>query len=345
MKSVNWGGQKPCQTLQISESNRVDFVDLIKGLVITLVVWVHTTHFDWLDPTLVNSTFFFLSGIFFKPAPFREFVGKKARTLLIPFVSFYILCIPFIFVRHYWSNRTFDDFDYSVLSQIFELFSLRPADANLDVDGPLWFLGCLFIIQIYYYFVSKLPRAVVFVIAVAVLLSKNVWLHLPSPFWTSNAVYWLGYFALGNLSGPALISALSEKRNRLIALGISAGLCVYFYFYHNLGLAEEESVVESLFSALYYCSIFFVLFAISSWFNGKKWLQPLRYLGNNTLIILVTHMHVLYVVSSAGHKLLQTTSPWLGLVYVVLTLLILVPIIEFINRKMPFLLGKRNKKT
>lgn len=68
---------------------------------------------------MVNSTFFFMSGIFFKTEPFNAFMKKKAKTLLIPFIVFYLLSYPFRIIVHYWDFRTISTFEWKC---IFDLF-------------------------------------------------------------------------------------------------------------------------------------------------------------------------------------------------------------------------------
>lgn len=40
-------------------NKRIDYIDVIKGVVIFCVVWVHTSYPKWLTALLVNSIFFF----------------------------------------------------------------------------------------------------------------------------------------------------------------------------------------------------------------------------------------------------------------------------------------------
>lgn len=72
-------------------SKRIDYIDVIKGLTIFGVVWVHTICPQWLTALLVNFIFFFLSGFFFKRKPLKTFFREKVGTLLIPFSFFYLI--------------------------------------------------------------------------------------------------------------------------------------------------------------------------------------------------------------------------------------------------------------
>ena len=190
-------------------SKRIDYIDVIKGLTIFGVVWVHTAHPCWLIPLLVNSIFFFLSGFFFKRKPLKNFLKEKVRGILVPFSFFYLLSYPFRILMHYWDNRTLTTFDWGCLFDVFEC-SARPD--YLFVNVPLWFLLCIFVIQILYYFISYLNKWWIAIIALLCLCFKSFFHSIPAPFMINVACYYLGFFALGNLVGKPWIEKLKDIR-------------------------------------------------------------------------------------------------------------------------------------
>lgn len=80
---------------------RIDYIDVAKGILIILVVIGHITNFEYV-PTMLLKTwicsfhmpaFFIISGILCDPEKlrtrtFREFLGRKVYTLLVPYVFF-----------------------------------------------------------------------------------------------------------------------------------------------------------------------------------------------------------------------------------------------------------------
>jgi len=56
----------------MSRENRVDSIDIIKGIIIIGVVFFHTHFYHlhaapwWITALMVNAPFFFMSGLFFK---------------------------------------------------------------------------------------------------------------------------------------------------------------------------------------------------------------------------------------------------------------------------------------
>lgn len=101
--------QKVCQNIANSKK-RLEYVDLMKGICITLVVATHCgvciPHYLPLgfeiNMALINirmSLYFFLSGIFFKEyMSFSDFVVRKVNKLIVPYVFFAIFPYALLFV-------------------------------------------------------------------------------------------------------------------------------------------------------------------------------------------------------------------------------------------------------
>lgn len=210
----------------MSVKRRIDFLDLARGWVIFLVVWVHADHPFWVTPNFVNAFFFFLAGFFFKKIPFKVFMGKQVKGLLVPFLFFYVLSYPFRIILHYWDYRTLEGFDWAC---IFDLFDCASRSDYLFVNVPLWFILCILVMRFYYWFLCTLPRKLLWGIALALLAAGPFFQSIPSPFMMNNACYWLGFFMLGNLSGKTLIQHLSEEQRCLPFFAVTgiAGLMCY----------------------------------------------------------------------------------------------------------------------
>ena len=144
------------RSVKLPTQKRIDSIDLFKGIAILGIVWKHTFHPQWCDLIHISALFFILSGIFFKDEPFIPFLKKKIRTILIPFLFFYILSylarIAFYF-RHF---RTLHGFAWDSL---LEIFSISNTPDYLTVNIPLWFLVCLFVMQIIFWCLNRvIPR-------------------------------------------------------------------------------------------------------------------------------------------------------------------------------------------
>lgn len=127
-----------------TQKSRIAWIDLAKGICITLVVLYHVTNKHPLAVQISSfrmPLYFILSGLFFKQ--YENFIGflkRKTNKLLIPFVFFLMFTsvIPHDLVTH--------------KSAI--LFLLKRGEVIFNL--PIWFLLCLFEINIIFYVIQWL---------------------------------------------------------------------------------------------------------------------------------------------------------------------------------------------
>lgn len=151
----------PLSTLQQSNTERVanqriDFIDLAKCFSILIVVVSHIyIDFARYDGkympygdffyTFFMPLFFLLSGMFFKDyGRFKKFAVRKTNTLVVPFLFFYLItCVLPVFVLNPMGITLDGANDVSVLWAFFNQRTLT--------NGPLWFLLCLFWMNLMFY--------------------------------------------------------------------------------------------------------------------------------------------------------------------------------------------------
>lgn len=311
---------------------RVDYIDLIKGIAIFGVIWVHTCCPKWLT---LNFIFFILSGFFFKRKPFKDFLMIRVRAMLVPFLFFYLLSYPFQMVVHYWGNRTLSNFDWGC---IWDVFDISARTDYLFVNVPLWFIICLFVIQVIYYFVSYLDKRLIAVLAVLCLMAKDLFYGFPAPFMINAAFYYMGFFALGNVLGKPWIEKLKDKRFRhtslLLSVVFMAIVVGFNYSFTSDWVAQQVKHIKLF-------MVFFTLMSVASCFNENKHLSLLRFFGENSLIILGIHVLPLIVIKRISMKLFGDCTPMMGFVHSIICIAIMYVVILFCNRYIPFLVGKK----
>jgi len=152
------------------ETKRIEFVDLAKGLCILLVVIFHLdTTFKCNIPYLQMSSsfrmplYFILSGLFFKDyGGFKSFFVKKTNKLAIPYAFFYvfnILLFPFILYLLFPSI-------YSQPTIGKEYFLCAIYEKSNQMPNAIWFLLCLFILNLIFYVVFVFSKQLVAVFKV-----------------------------------------------------------------------------------------------------------------------------------------------------------------------------------
>lgn len=310
---------------------RVDYIDVMKGVAIWGVVWRHTACPTWLT---LNFVFFILGGFFFKRKPLKIFLYEKVRYILIPFSFFYIVSYLFRIGMHYIYNGSMDSFHWGCL---FNVFRVSSKTDYLFVNIPLWFLVCFFVIQIVYYFISFLDKRLILAIAILCLCSKSFLFSIPTPFMVNAAIYYMGFFAIGNLVGKPWIEKLKDVRFRKVSLVLS--------FVAFVGLLVPITNINGWLHDVAYglklLIAFSILMSVTSWFNKKRYLSLLRFYGENSLTILGLHLIPLVMINNLSLSLWGGTTSGMGFIQSTTVMAIMYVVILFCNRYIPFLVGKK----
>lgn len=145
--------------------NRIEWIDLAKGMSIILVVYGHCGLAsipylgDWF-PTFHMPFFFLISGLLFsieKYPTFSSFIAKRWKTLIRPYFIFSMICL----CAYWWLNPT----------------QIAPLTKQKLVYGwggmALWFIPVLTATEIVYYFIKKYLHTDKLV-ATALLISASI---------------------------------------------------------------------------------------------------------------------------------------------------------------------------
>lgn len=180
---------------------RIEFIDLAKGICILLVVQIHVygdTSYDiFKDMTVFRMPlYYYLSGIFFKTYDsITFFMKKKTNRLLFPFL-FFFLCstIPF----HYYFNFHLQHRSIDFL----ELFFSDYGRLYHRYNGAIWFLVSLFITNMYFYIIHSIFKTHITPILVASFFCGIIGYFIDSmdlymPLWLDTSMTALPFFAMG----------------------------------------------------------------------------------------------------------------------------------------------------
>lgn len=119
---------------------RIEWVDLLKGFAILWLIVYHMHVFDWMRSPV--PVFFFLSGLFFSEGKsFGVFVIKKAKSLLIPLLFFFVLGVTASALKCLLQGETYS------FPSLWLFVTLIPHDAEIANPlgvGAIWFFVSLF---------------------------------------------------------------------------------------------------------------------------------------------------------------------------------------------------------
>ena len=186
--------------------NRIEWIDLAKGICIVLVVLHHVASvlgisypFDVQARGFRMPLYFILSGLFFKQYEgFVGFLKRKTNKLLIPFLFFLVTTsiLPYwILILPQWASLH----GYVLKSFLFKRVIL--------FNEPIWFLLCLFEVNLLFYLVQLAADAIssryktYIVLAVSLLLGCGGLAlavnHVSLMFYADSALSALPLFAFG----------------------------------------------------------------------------------------------------------------------------------------------------
>ena len=217
----------------------------------------------------------------------------------------------------------------------------------------LWFFPCLFVTEIFFYFVIKIPSKMWMVLvlaAVSVAGYLDVHYNPPDGFrlpWNIDiALTTVVFFGAGYFSKGYVLGDHKPDSRRWLMMVISLAVYVGFSF-----LNRKVALVAGVYGN--YCYFYPAAMAgIWFWMELAYVLPTSRFfsrIGQNTLTLFSLHLLVFPFITAVlvyGFKLpsrLKFESPSLSVAYAVISILVLLPVSHLINRYIPFILGETGK--
>ena len=317
---------------------RIDFIDIAKGLAIVLVVFGHTGlrgfFSDWIW-SFHMPLFFFVSGLVFDPSKYNTFslfVKKRLHTLIVPYAIFSII----IFIGFWMLNYN------PCLHSIKELL--------FGWDGiALWFVPVLFFVEILFYILCKNINSI-FILLLLLLTGSMI-----------------GYFL--NEYNVHFYYKLETVLSALFIYGI--GYCSRFYILNRFSFSEKYNLLVSFFFFLL-LNVIIVLInhprldmawnQVGSYlpgyigaFSGICWMFCLSriidlstlkvknvivYLGKNTFVILAFHQFLSALIRKCLEEL-PMSSYLNSLLRQIILWILLIFFISLINKYFSCILGRK----
>lgn len=228
-------------TSSIIHNKRVGFIDIAKGIGMLTIIWGHISLAN-LSHSIVYSfhipLFFFLSGYVFSPkrySSFGVFMKKRFYGLVVPYLLYsfltWIVWATFMYVSHtpvdsYWMP-------------LLQTFLSQGSEGYLVHNVPLWFVMCLFTVEIIYFFLAKSSKCIVIIISIAlgilgVLSTKAEFFDFSTLPWSLDvSLMALPFYTAGNLlssSLPANKQVEFVKTNKGISVLVILLAFVIVYF-------------------------------------------------------------------------------------------------------------------
>ena len=325
---------------------RIIWIDYAKAIGITLVILAHTqiTPFitDWIS-VFRMPLFFFLSGFLFsfeKNPNAKKFVYKRFRQLVIPYICFNLLT----FIFWWFIGRNYGAVDHTTLwyePLLAALFCIGP---NMIHNIPLWFLLCLFLLEVIYYFLFRplapLQRLLLIILFGTVgFLNAHFNPHI-LPFSLGTMLIGFIFYGIGSEQKQLFIS---DKLIALLAFGIvtvAALINDRVYLYRN----QYGNIMFFLLAAISGIYMIKVLCEnLSKHFGRNKYVE---YISKNTLSICGLHLmnytlikgFTVYVLGIPLSVYDSTIIP--NILLTAGGIILCIPFVYLFQRFLPFMIGK-----
>jgi len=338
-------------------SSRISWIDNLRAFGILSIILVHTGRLDsGIDlyvSALVMPLFFLISGFFVKESirqqKFIDFVKIKAQRLLIPYLSFgifsYIMWF-FIIGKIKKDALPINPIVHFLTNIIYGVGGWGWLDFNIT----LWFFPCLFVTELLFFFLIRLPSRKTLGVALFSLSVIGYFFFevvdiekFRLPFGIDIALTAVVFYGLGYLVKPYILNDSFKVWYQwpLLLLGTLA-----YIVFSNLN--QQSAFIIGNFGKNYFYFYLAALSGILFWAQISRLIKPNKLfteIGKNTLVIFPLHLllfpfftGVLVYVFKVPKSSIEHSNI-VALAYTILSALILIPLAWGLNRYVPFLLG------
>lgn len=336
---------------------RIHAIDSMKALGIMLVIMGHVSHHTLLSGWIYSfhmPLFFFISGCMFPISRQEGFIGRKARSILVPYISFGLLSLI------YWSMLE-SRFRHVAVSadmlrqQCISLLGIPVGGGNDYLFNiVLWFLPCMMVVEILLFLTNRLCRRKWHIALVALAYATLSWgMHScvgrPVIWHIDAAVSIMPVALLGSTCGARFLQFCSQRHALQDACLLLAAAFVSLLATNTSGtLNLMEGLYPVPYPAYYLTAMAGILLVtvVAKYIR----LQALEYIGRNSLIIMCIHEPIKRIVIFVAARMLHMeidmarTNLLFILLATLITLLACLPFVFVINRYTPFLLGRKQSK-
>ncbi len=288
--------------------------------------------------------FFFISGcmeIYNREDNLVKYVIKKIKTIMIPFWVFAALSaiVATIYGEYHWGT---------VKALIVEV--ARGVIRNTYVAASLWFLTCLFVMQLMFFIIKKVKyKVLIFAIVLGTYIIANYVLNphplgVPSMYYNvDSALYYLIYYTIGYLAFPYILKLfeLDTKKKKvlfgttaILSLGYTMGMFFGVDVLSYLNFPQWSGIYTAVFAT---CIMIYAYLVVAKIVED---VEVLADIGKNTLYLCGSEYIIKLIVSSfAGIFGLSicVPTPLAGYIYTGVLLFVankyLVPIEKYIINK------------
>lgn len=322
------------------KDKRINYIDVARGLGIFLVMIGHLDTGEVLHNLIYSfhmPFFFFLSGYLNKStSDFKVLLYKKFKTLIVPYFFFGTLSIVIMLAIKIITNNPIE------FKHLHDIMRLSYYNGNpIPMNKVIWFLAVLFWVEIFNYLLKKINVFIKIVVSCGIgyllsfLLVTN---DLRLPFGLDILPMALCFFLIG-ITSKLLVKRYLDKVNLIFVFlfTVLALLLINFKFTVHVDIMNLDYGNLLL---LFICFVLGTLSLISLSVLIKK-NSIIEFYGRNSLVVLGVHL-ILIRLLNVLLDLFNFNIVWY--LQFLAVLIILYPIILFMNKYLPFFVGLKGYK-
>ena len=186
-------------------------IDILRGIAIFLVVFGHVTHLPEIRIYIWGfhiPIFFFISGLLFRREKFEkftDFLKSRLKNIVLPYVIFYLATLVYWILIERHSRGADVPVGSQLIGLVYGTYDMR----YMMFNGALWFIPCLFSMEMLYWFVSKCSKRIYligvlicFYIIGLVLKDNTPWL----PWGLCAAFIGIVFYGIGDMCKLIVLS-------------------------------------------------------------------------------------------------------------------------------------------
>lgn len=353
------------------KNNRLDHIDIAKSLGMLTIMWGHIM-LSGLSNAFVYAfhipLFFALSGMVFNKKRYsgiKHFVKKKVESLLIPYIIFsfitWVVWASFAFI----TKAPVD----SYFMPLAQTFIAQGSGGFLVHNVPLWFVTCLFVVEIIFFYISDFKGSTILLISSAMAAVSCLLIYKCNAFdvtllpWNLEVAfltipfYALGFVCVRYFSHRGLCDLICK--NKPLSGFIATLLCciVIAGSHYNGSISFGHADLEKSVIVAYACGIagiaMFMIFCIlladsNSNKSGSRFFGWIKWFGQNSFNAMVIHNPIKGIVCIIVGIMMSVSSDdvssniVLSTMAFAITLIMTIIGIALIN-KIPFLSSKKKQ--
>lgn len=279
-------------------NKRINWIDMAKGIGMLLVIIGHVGagHYERWIYSFHLPLFFFLSGyVFSVKSSFKEFIIKKIKGILVPYFCLGALLIVYQAIHE--ELESIRDLNFSTIYN--EIIDLVVQVRCWD----LWYLTCLFMVNVIFYVIIKLLKRTWAAGAASVLLTIFGFYYYmhggKGIFWNIDVCFFaVFFFFVGywfkNGYGKKLLDKCDESRLVSILVFIIAWIVNFVCGELSYDLSEMQFEMYMGTYGVPYLSYAAAVGGIIGTVVLSKWISlfPIIYIGRNSILYFAWHQSV-----------------------------------------------------